>query len=294
MSEGVKRWTVRAILDWTIGYLREQQVDSLRLDAELLLAHTLGLRRLDLYLDPDRPLLTTELAGFKEIVKTRVAGRSIAHIIGSKEFYAVQLQTPPGVFVPRPETEELVEKTLTRIPVAGTSHLLDICTGSGAIAIAILRERKQMTGCAIERSRLAATTARANSEEAGTSNRLTVHLAEACEFLQSDAGTYDIITCNPPYIPSADIDGLMVEVREYEPREALDGGPDGLDLLRKLIPLLPPRLRRSGFVMIEYDGAHQSAALRQLLFQSGFAAVTVHKDLAGQDRIVQAALKEDS
>jgi release factor glutamine methyltransferase len=292
MSEGSKRWTVRATLNWTIEYLRKQQVDSPRLDAELLLSHALKLRRLDLYLDPDRPLLATELASFKGIVKERVAGRSIAHIIGSKEFYAVRLQTPAGVFVPRPETEELVEKTLSHLPADCTGKLLDLCTGSGAIAISILRERKQMTGDAVELSALGAETALANCEEAGVDDRLTVHQVEAGEFLLKGTSTYDVITCNPPYIPSADIEGLMAEVREYEPREALDGGPDGLDLLRKLLPAIPSRLRPSGFVMIEYDGAHQTPAVRQLLAHAGLTSIVVYKDLAGHDRIVEAAFKE--
>ena len=231
MSKEGKRWNIRATLDWTIEYLRKQQVDSPRLDAELLLSHALELRRLDLYLDPDRPLLPAELASFKGFVKERVAGRSIAHIIGSKEFYAVRLQTPAGVFVPRPETEELVERTLSRLPGDSNGKLLDLCTGSGAIAISILRERKQMTGEAVELSALGAETAQANSKDAKVDDRLTVLHEDASDFLLQETGPYDVITCNPPYIPSADIDGLMAEVREYEPREALDGGPDGLDLL---------------------------------------------------------------
>lgn len=292
MSDGSKRWTVRAILNWTIEYLRNQQIDSPRLDAELLLAHALDLRRLDLYLDPDRPLLAAELARFKEAVKQRAAGGSIAHIIGSKEFYAVRLQTPPGVFVPRPETEDLVEKTLLRLKAGHEGHLLDLCTGSGAIAISILREREQMTGEAVDISPLAAATARANADDAEVAARLTVHHTDAIEFLQAGpGGRYDVITCNPPYIPSADIDGLMAEVREHEPRAALDGGPDGLDLLRRLIPLLSRSLSPAGFVMIEFDGAHQTAALRQLLTAAGLPEIIVHKDLAGHDRLVEAALK---
>ncbi len=291
MSEEGKRWTVRTTLNWTIDYLRKKQLESPRLDAELLLAHALDLRRLDLYLSPDRPLLPTELASFKKTVKDRMAGRSVAHIIGSKEFYAVRLQTPAGVFVPRPETEELVEKTLSHLPADCSSKLLDLCTGSGAIAISVLRERKQMTGDAVEISTLGAETAQRNSLTADVDDRLMVHQAEASEFLASGTGSYDVITCNPPYIPSADIDGLMAEVREHEPRAALDGGPDGLDLLRKLIPAMPQRLRPTGFVMIEYDGAHQTPALRQLLATAGLTAITVFKDLAGQDRIIEGAFK---
>ena len=294
MSEGDRRWTVRDILKWTIDYLRSHQVDSPRLDAELLLAHTLELRRLDLYLDPYRPLLAGELARFKSSVKERLAGRAIAHIIGSKEFYAIRLQTPPGVFVPRPETEELVEKTLARLPPDCSGRLLDLCTGSGAIAISVLRERHQMLGDAVEVTALGATTAITNCIAAEVSPRLTIHHQDAGEFLLAETGTYDVITCNPPYIPSADIDGLMAEVRDYEPLEALDGGPDGLDLLRRLIPLMPGRLSATGFAIIEFDGSHQTAALRQLLAGSGLTAITVHKDLAGHDRLVEAWLRAGS
>lgn len=291
MSEGSKRWTVRDILKWTIDYLRSRQVDSPRLDAELLLAHALELRRLDLYLDPDRPLLPAELARFKSCVKERVTGRAIAHIIGSKEFYSIRLHTPPGVFVPRPETEELVEKALAHLPPDCDGRLLDLCTGSGAIAISILRERPQMTGDAVELTQLGATTAIANSEEAEVSARLTVHHMDAEAFLQAGTGTYDVITCNPPYIPSADIAGLMAEVREYEPPEALDGGPDGLGLLRRLVPLMVTRLTATGFTIIEFDGAHQTTALRQLLADSGLTTIMLYKDLAGHDRLMEGRLR---
>jgi release factor glutamine methyltransferase len=295
MNTGPLKWTVRSTLQWTTDYLRKHTVDSPRLDAELLLAHTLEIRRLDLYLDPDRPLVPVELARFKDLVKQRTQQkRSMAHIIGSKEFYAVKLQTPPGVFVPRPETEALVEECLLRLPTDSSARLLDLCTGTGAIAIAILSERQGMQGDAVELTEIGASTARGNAAELGLEDRLMIHCGDASNYLAGCTTRYDLVTCNPPYIPSRDVDHLMPEVLNHEPRQALDGGVDGLDLFRTLIPQIPAVLSPEGFLIMEYDGSHQTQALQGLLGDAGFAHSTVRKDLAGHHRLLIARFKEAS
>jgi release factor glutamine methyltransferase len=285
-------WTVADLLRWTSGYLKDKGCDSPRLDAELLLAHALGCTRLELYTGPDRPLTRAELDKYRGLVRERAARRCVAHIIGEREFFRLRLHTPAGVFVPRPETELIVEQVLAATQPGERFVLLDLCTGSGNLVVSILSERPSAVGTAVDISPVAVRTASENARNAGVADRLSVVQAEAREYLAGATETFRFVTFNPPYVPSGEWDALEPEIRLHEPREAVDGGADGLDLVRVVVPMLERVLVAGGFFLMEYAGAGQTPEVRRLLAGAGFVDIVVFQDLAGDDRFVSARRPE--
>lgn len=273
------------MLRWTVGRFERQGIESARLDAELLAARAFSRSRVELYTHFDQPLAEAELSGFRELVQRRLHGEPVAYILGQKEFWSLDLRVDGRVLVPRPDTETLVEQALECLCAlpsnAGPLRIADIGTGSGAVALALKKERPddQVFACDISDEALAV--ARANAERLGLS----------VEFLRgdllapmADLPSFDVIVSNPPYIPSAEIDGLSAEVRR-EPRLALDGGGDGLDVVRRLVREARPRLREPGALAIEI-GAGQAETAMDILREAGFARVGSRKDLAGISRVV--------
>ena len=281
-------WTTREILAWTTRYFTQHGLDSPRLDAELLLADVFKADRLQLYMDPDKPLTPHERSRFKEHIRARLSGVSVAHIVGYREFWAHRFETPRGVFVPRPETELIVELVLDRWPAGDSFKLIDLCTGSGAVAVSVLAERKAAQGVAVEVLSQVVEVARTNARTIGVDSRLQIVHQDARVFLDENTELADCITCNPPYIPTADLAGLPPEVSRNEPSEALDGGNGGLALVAELVPRLSRNLVPDGWFFMEFDGAHQVDAIRNLLHSSGFVEIDFHNDLAGIPRIVSA------
>lgn len=257
-------------------------METPRLDAELLTAHALGLPRIQLYLQFDRPLIPPELAAIRELVKRRQAGESVAYVVGKKEFFGLELAVDQRVLVPRPDTETLVDEALER--TAGgpaEARVADVATGSGAVAIAFARQRPQAVVFASDLSSDALAVAAANAER---------H-AVAITFLHGDleaplAGQapFDLVTANLPYIPSADIAGLAPEVRA-EPRLALDGGPDGLALVRRLVAAAPGLLSGGGVLALEV-GAGQARETAGLMAAAGLGDVRLRRDLGQVERVV--------
>jgi release factor glutamine methyltransferase len=277
------RWTVLEIVRWTTTRFSQRGLASPRLDAEILAAHALGMSRVQLYVQYDRPLDAAELAGMRELVKRRQAGESVAYIIGKKEFFGIELAVDARVLVPRPDTETLVEEGRVRLDEAAHAdeRIADVGTGSGAVALALAKVRPAAAVFASDLSADALTVARGNAER----------LALAVTFLEGDlAGPltahapFSLLVANLPYIPTAELAGLPPEVRA-EPAQALDGGADGLDLVRRLIAQAPPLLRSGGALALEI-GAGQAAAAADLLAAGGFGDVRSRRDLAGIDRVV--------
>ncbi len=289
-----RHWTVMEVIVWTAGYLKEQGSMSPRLDAELLLSHTLEASRVQLYLDHDKPLAPEELARYKAMVKQRATGESVAHITGSKEFWKLEFLTPPPLFVPRPETELLVEKGLALIADLENPCILDLCTGTGAILVSLVSELAGGSGVGVDISDKAVSTATENSVRAGIADRLEWVCADAASYLESAGRQFDIITCNPPYVSSADWEKLVPAITQFEPREAVDGGGDGLDFLRTLVPKLPAALGREGYLLVEYSGDEQTVDLTTLLEGNRLRVEEIIKDLAGIDRVAVARLKDPS
>lgn len=282
-------WTVMEVLNWTTNYLKSGSSSTPRLDAELLLAHVLQVERIRLYVDHDKPMTEPELARFKGLVRQRKDGESVAHITGLKEFWKLSFETPAPLFVPRPETELLVEEA---VRLAGeTGQILDLCCGTGAILVSVVHELPGWQGVGVDQMPLAAKTASRNAENAGVADRVTVHCHDAVAFVaDSSQPQFSIITCNPPYVATAEWEMLATEIKVNEPRQAVDGGGDGLDFLRGLLPDLPARLTPGGHLLLEYSGDEQTAALSQLLVDTGFTDVRILKDYGGIDRVAAATV----
>lgn len=280
---GSARWTLLDVIKWTTARFTERRLDTPRLDAEILVAHALGLSRVQLYVQHDRPLLPAELAGIRELIKRRQAGQSVAYVVGKKEFWGLELAVDARVLVPRPDTETLVEEGRDRLDAAAhvPERIADVGTGSGAVALALKKVRPAAAVFAADLSGDALAVARGNAERLGL--EVTFVEGDLGEPL-APHGPFSLIAANLPYVTTAELAGLPPEVRA-EPVRALDGGPDGLDLVRRLVAQAPGLLASGGALALEI-GAGQADATAALLEAAGFADVRRRRDLAGIDRVV--------
>ncbi|MFZ4735211.1 MAG: peptide chain release factor N(5)-glutamine methyltransferase [Bradymonadia bacterium] len=278
-------WTIRRVLQWTQGFFRDKGLDSPRLDAELIIGDALGLDRLHLYTDHDRPLDAQELAGIRERVRRRGRREPVAYITGKRGFWKLELQVGPGVLVPRPDTERLVECALEAAAAFATPRIVDVGTGSGCIALALAHDLPNATVLAIDRSVDALRIARANVEASGLGNVTCVEgdLLEPARGFEPD-----LIVSNPPYIAGRDLADLPPDVRDFEPRLALDGGPDGLAVIRRLVAQSGEVLRAGGRLLFEIGFDQGETAAAVVAADGRFVDVRVHRDYGGRDRVVDA------
>ena len=277
-------WSVRRVLAWAAEDLKRRGNDTARLDAELLLARVLRLDRIGLILHSERPLQPAELDRFRELFKRRRAGEPIAYLLGEREFYGIALRVDARALIPRPDTERLVEVALERTRARSMrGAALDLCTGSGCVAIALCRARPTWSVTASDISADALRVARNNALRTGAVRNL--ELVEGPLFAPVAGRRFDLVTANPPYIPSPEIPQLPVDVREFEPLLALDGGPDGLDLVRSIAARAASHLSPGGLLALEI-GADQGNAALAVLEQQGFRALELATDLGGRDRVV--------
>jgi release factor glutamine methyltransferase len=280
---------VLKLLRWTTAYFENKGVEAPRAGAELLLSHCLGLRRLDLYLRYDQPLTTEELAAFKALIQRRTRGEPVAYIIGERAFWTLDLKVNLQVLIPRPETERLVEIALAALKALNQPRprVLDLGTGSGAIALALATEIPQGYFLALDCSWGALQAARENQRGNAIAARIDYMAADWCTAINPHKGGFDLIVSNPPYIKAGEIDTLQTEVSRFEPRLALDGGPDGLDCLRLIIDQTADQLIPGGTLIMEI-GADQGNAVKDLAAaHEGFEFIEIHKDYAGLDRVVE-------
>jgi release factor glutamine methyltransferase len=277
--------TIAGILAKTIPYFKEKGLSNPRLEADLLLAAVLDLPRIKLYVDGDRPLEATEIGRYRELVARRAQGWPLAYLIGKKSFLSWNFNVTPAVLIPRPETEELVEAVVTA--VAGRKHLtgVDIGTGSGAIVVSLAKLLPDSRWHAVDLSAAALAVAERNAVELGVADRICFIRGDLLQPLLDFGERFDLIVSNPPYIPSDEIGGLQPEVRR-EPALALDGGPDGLDLYRRMAPQMGQLLADGGLIALEH-GYEQRESLEQLFQTAGFTTVS-QTDLSGRERILLA------
>lgn len=283
-------WTIARVLDWTRQDFAARGLPSPRLEAELLIAATLGLRRVELYTRFDQPLKDGELTAVRALIARRRRNEPIAYILGAREFYGRTFSVNTSVLIPRPETEDVVEAALGALPApvdAATVSVLDLCTGSGAIAVTLACERKDARVDATEISPDAVAVARGNAEKLAVAERVTVHHGSLYEPIGAE--TYALVVSNPPYIASGDLAGLMPDVRDFEPRIALDGGPRGDSILAPVIQHAREHLREGGVLVVEI-GADQGDRARELAKRAGFTCVDVRRDLSGRERILVARM----
>jgi release factor glutamine methyltransferase len=275
------RWTVLEVIRWTVARFTERSLETPRLDAELLVAHALGLSRVQLYMQSDRPLVPDELAAIRALIKRRQGGESVAYLVGKKEFWGLDFVVDARVLVPRPDTETLIEEARERLAGVDAPRVADVGTGSGAIALTLAKLFPAGSVFASDVSPAALDVARANGERLG----LAVTFAEGDLAAPLAAhAPFSLLAANLPYISSGDLAALSPEVRA-EPILALDGGPDGLALVRRLVAAAPALLAAGGVLALEI-GAGQAAATAELLSAAGFSDVRTRRDLGGVDRVV--------
>ncbi|HPM58034.1 MAG TPA: peptide chain release factor N(5)-glutamine methyltransferase [bacterium] len=289
-NASIQGWTLLRMIQWSSDYLATRGFENSRLLSERLLAHVLELRRVDLYLQFDRPLTPAELAHYKQLFLRLVAHEPLQYLLGETEFMSLPFAVGPGVLIPRPETELLVEKALERARAVaareGMVRIIDLGTGTGCIAVSLAKNVPEASLVAVDLSAAALEWAERNSAAHGVSSR--VELVEH-DFRNSPLsawrGGFDLAVSNPPYIRSGDWAGLAAEIRDHEPREALLGGEDGLDAYRNLAQILPMLLKTGGEALIEF-GDGMSAAVVAIFKQAGFAGAEFFRDLAGRERLV--------
>lgn len=298
--------TTRLMLQRGAALLREHGVPNARLNAEWILCDALAYTRMNLFLrsavvpDDDRA------REYWRNIRRRARREPLQYILGTTEFMSLPFRTSTDVFIPRPDTEILVEMTDARLrqaPIDESLDILDLCCGSGVIAISLAVRIPNLTAIAVDESEKAAAATTLNAELNGVSGRVYAVGMEASTFLGSGASLtadsrpfvallepsrpdrYAAIVCNPPYVESSQLEKLPPEVRDHEPHSALDGGRDGLDFYRAIVPVLPRRLRPGGFVAFEI-GESQGVEVSGMMKDAGFADVNVASDYAGRDRVV--------
>lgn len=276
-------WTTLKVLTWTKGYLAEKGVENARLEAEWLLCEALGLDRVGLYLNFDKPLTDAELSTYRAMVARRAKREPLQYILGSQEFNGLEFIVTPDVLIPRHDTEVLVAEAVKRAPACAA--ILDIGLGSGCIAIALAKALPDAAVCGVEPSSRALAVARENAGR----NGVTLEFACGSLFEPIAGRRFDLIVSNPPYIPTADLAALDPEVRDHEPLAALDGGVDGLAFYRAIVPQAPEHINPGGWLLVEI-GIGQGAAVREIFSQGGFAGIFTVSDPGDIERVVGGQL----
>lgn len=273
--------TIAASVAHAAGLLRKRS-DAPRLEAELLITHVTGLKRAAQIARPATVLLPEQIAQFERLLGRRVKGEPLAYLLGTRDFWTLTLAVSPAVLIPRPETELVVERALAHLPAGQPRALLDLATGSGAIALSLASERPQLAVTATDLSADALLVAADNANQLGLER---VRLLKGSWFEPLGEEHFDVITSNPPYIAAGDPD-LATDVRDFEPEMALVSGPTGLECLAQIVASAPHHLEPGGWLVLEH-GWRQAEAVRNLLERAGFTHVTSHADLAGHLRVTE-------
>ncbi|MCG3178820.1 MAG: Release factor glutamine methyltransferase [Phycisphaerae bacterium] len=289
-------WTIERLMAWTRDFLTRKDVEEPRLAAELLLAHALEIQRIQLYVRFDQPVAGPALDKFRELVRRAGEHEPIAYLVGRREFFSLPFAVGPDVLIPRPETETLVEEAI-RLARAGNGtaakppallRVLDVGTGSGAIAVALARHLRGATVVATDVSPGALAVAQANAAANGCT--IDFRLGSLYDPVGGEAG-FDLVCSNPPYISEAELADLPANVRDYEPRLALAAGPDGLEVIRPLIEQAPGLLADGGRLLIEVAW-NQAPRVAPLMEQAGLADVRTVRDTLGHERVVVGTKKD--
>lgn len=288
-------WTIKQLLSWSQEYFFKKRIETARLDSEILLAHVLSLKRLDLYLQFDRMLTAAELSQFKTLLQRRCHHEPVAYLVGKKEFWSRNFFVSKDVLIPRPDTETLIQAVLDhfKAPPSESSslteqartHGLEIGLGSGNIAITLLLELPDLTMTAVEISKAAIEIAGKNAAFHGVANRLQIIEGDILAGLPNFEMHFDFIVTNPPYVSSSEMKRLPETVREHEPHLALEAGEDGLEFYKVIADLAKKNLEKDKFLAVEI-GEEQGKAVTKIFGSAGCSDIRVLKDYAGQDRVI--------
>lgn len=276
-------WTVDAVLRWIAGDFEARGIDSPRLEAELLVSLALGCSRIQLIIDRDRPLVAAELAQVRALVGRRRKREPIAYLTGRREFYGLEFRVDKRVLIPRPDTETLVDTALERTRDRSLyGRMLDLCTGSGNVAIAFAKQRPTWRVDGGDLSPDALAVARANALRLGAVWNVRFRQGDLFEAAAEEP--YDLVTANPPYVTRKEMGEVSPDIRDHEPHLALVAGEDGLDVVRRIVGQAGAHLVAGGVLAMEI-GCEQGDATRALLDQAGFTDVRVDRDLGGRPRV---------
>jgi release factor glutamine methyltransferase len=283
-----EEWTVRRVLEWTIGHLKKHGSDTARLDAEVLLAHARGCSRIQLYTAYDDILPDAARQKMRDLVKRRVNAEPVAYLVGTKEFYSLTFEVNRDVLIPRPDTELLVMETLRLVKEIPAPAILELGVGSGCISTAIAVNSKTARVVGVEIFAPTMAVAQRNLERHKVTDRVELRCGDLFSPLKKGE-MFDVLVTNPPYIPSAEIETLASNVKNHEPHRALDGGADGLGIIRRIAAEAPTFVKPGGWVLIEFSPEQSDTVLA--LFQlpgSPFEQAAIVSDLAPLPRMLRA------
>jgi release factor glutamine methyltransferase len=286
MSE---EWTVRRIIDWTTAHLKKHGSDTPRLDAEILLAHARGCRRIEIYTRFDEVLSERERSAMRDLVRRRAQSEPVAYLVGHREFFSLDFQVTPAVLIPRPDTETLVVELLDVAKPLSAPRILDVGTGSGCIAIAAAVNHPTAQITATDANDAALAVARENALQHRVVERIAFRSGDVFAPVEQDE-PFDIVVSNPPYIAEHEKETLQNDVRKYEPHEALISGPSGLEVLFRLIDEAPRHLAPAGTLMLEISPEQSKAVAGRMDSSGRFEDIRVVKDLPGLARVVRGRL----
>ncbi len=292
----VKTWIIKDLLSVSIDFLKEKNIESPRLCAEVLLAHQLNTERLKLYLEYDQPVCGKDLSQYRAMIKRLIDGEPVQYITGIQEFWSMEFIVNRSVLIPRPETEILLEQAIKVYSekYMDNNHdvsVLDMGTGSGAIAIAIASELQSAKINAVDISGQALDTAKLNAAKHGMESRIGFFQGNLFEPFEIDHQYFDIILSNPPYVTKKDYELLPKKIKNFEPKIALESGDDGLSHIRIILEKAPDFLKPGGWIMVEMDPLQTCTALQIISSNPDYTAGQVIKDYSNRDRVVIARKK---
>jgi len=280
-------WTVRRILTWTTQHFSDRGCDTPRLDAEILLAHVLSCPRIQLYVQYDRPLSDEERARLRELVKRRAAKEPVAYLVGKREFFGLEFRVTPDVLIPRPDTETLVMALLDHLRDSTAAEIVELGVGSGAISVAAAVQQSGLSIHAVDISPAALKIARENAERHEVASRITFYEGDLLAPLSHDLRV-DAVISNPPYVQTAELDRLDLDVKDHEPRLALDGGADGLEFARRIASDASDFLKPGGLLLMELGPDNIGNAQEYLTTLNKYQQIQILKDTAGHERVLSA------
>ncbi len=283
-------WTVARLLEWTSGHFASKGNDSPRLEAEILLAQAMGCKRIELYVRHEEIPGEEVRDRFRGLVRRRASGEPVAYLVGHKEFFSLDFLVSPAVLIPRPDTETLADQALRDLKARALTspRALDLGTGSGCLAIVLAKLVPALNVTAVDLSPEALAIAEQNARRNKVESRVQFLNGDLFSPLK-DGDRFDLVVSNPPYIPSGDIAGLEPTVRDFEPKSALDGGPDGFDFYKRIFGDAPKYLQPQGRVMVEV-GIDQAETVASMAREKGFVQVSIAADMGRIPRVVVGRL----
>lgn len=290
---GSRSWTIGELLKVTAGYLKDKQIENPRLTSEVLLSHQLNISRIAIYLNLDQPLNDSEISGYRELVRRRLLREPVQYITGLQEFWSLEFKVDPKVLIPRPESEILIEEAIALFETTSdhedqTHKILDMGTGCGALAIALAKEIRNSQIWATDLSQGAVNIARQNAEKHGVLDKIEFSQGNLWQPLMDEGATFNLIVSNPPYVKAEEYNHLPPEVRDHEPRIALDGGKGGVYYIQKIIEGSPDFLDPGGWLLLEMSPDQTSRALKMLASTDAFENMSQIKDYSHRYRAVCA------